>query len=436
MSTQLAADKRAEAAAELAVAPVGQKVAGPAHLLEREALLAPYATRGSQSRGRLVPEPGCPMRSPYQRDRDRIVHATAFRRLTHKTQVFLYHEGDHYRTRLTHTLEVAQIARALARLLRLDEDLAEAVALAHDLGHPPFGHAGERALDEAMSDWGGFDHNAQSLKVVTRLEYKYAAWNGLNLSWETLEGIIKHNGPLIQGAQAVGDATVNSTPSDIPAAILKFDAAFDLELDRYASAEAQVAAIADDIAYNNHDIDDGLRAGLISLDELGDIALARRFLEEIGRCHPGLTGHKVIYEVNRRMITQMVEDAADEARRRLSMLAPQSPADIAAARAPVVAFSEMMLNELNELRQFLFAKVYRHHKVMRVMDKAQSVVQRLFAHFLEKPETLPGHWRDEALAARDNHAKAGVICDFVAGMTDRYAIDEYSRLFDATPDLR
>ena len=418
----------------------------PAHSLRREALLAVYATFGSKSRGRFVAEPNCAMRSPFQRDRDRIVHATAFRRLTHKTQVFLYHEGDHYRTRLTHTLEVAQIARALARLLRVDEDLAEALALAHDLGHPPFGHAGERALAQAMQDYGGFDHNAQSLKVVTALEHKYAGFDGLNLTWETLEGLVKHNGPLL-GAH-VGHKNSHGAGCQakaLPQAISKFNQRFDLALDRYASIEAQIAAIADDIAYNNHDIDDGLRAGLITLDELRDMPLAGRFVQQISQAHRELGGHKVIYEVNRRMITAMVEDVAAEARQRLAEVKPGSSVDVGLADRPMVAFSAGIAAELAELRQFLFAHVYRHAKVMHVMTNAEQIVCQLFAHYMETPASLPSNWREVLAAAIGpagegapgaQSAKAQIICDFVAGMTDRYAIQEHRRLFDVTPDLR
>ncbi|MEZ5776497.1 MAG: deoxyguanosinetriphosphate triphosphohydrolase [Hyphomicrobiaceae bacterium] len=386
--------------------------------------LAGHASWPSDSRGRLVPEPDCPMRTPFQRDRDRIVHSTAFRRLTHKTQVFIYHEGDHYRSRLTHSIEVAQIARALARLLNLDDDLAEALALAHDLGHPPFGHAGERALERVT---GLFDHNAQSLAVVTRLERKYAAFDGLNLAWETLEGLVKHNGPLT-GRQAGAGAR------KVPEEILAYDRRHDLRLAEQPSAEAQVAAIADDIAYNNHDIDDGLRAGLITIDMLREVELTRRFIAEVEEDHGPLEGPRMIYEVNRRLITQMIEDVAGETRRRLALLQPQSVEDIRAAEAPVVAFSQRFGTLVAELKSFLFSGLYRHAKVMERMGGAESIVADLFGYYLGDPAALPGHWAEAARAAGSG-SRERVIVDFVAGMTDRYAITEHRRLFASTPDL-
>ena len=392
--------------------------------------LAAFAVHAEDSRGRLIPESECPMRGPYQRDRDRIVHASAFRRLTYKTQVFIAHEGDHYRSRLTHSLEVAQIARAIARMLQLDEDLAEALALAHDLGHPPFGHAGERALAAAMTDYGGFDHNAQSLKLVTALELRYAAFDGLNLTWETLEGLVKHNGPLT-GPAAGGSAKEAS----LPAAIAEYDALQPLELSLFASAEAQCAAIADDVAYNNHDIDDGLRAGLITLDDLRDVPLAKRFIDEVTTRHGTLSQPRHIYEVNRRMITHMVDDIVSEARRRLSHLAPRNATAIRQAEHPVVTFSAAMHRELEKLRAFLFQHVYRHERVMRVMTRAEQVVQDLFAHYLETPDDLPERWRAQD-AAPSRRAQAQLIADFVAGMTDRFALQEHNRLFDGALELR
>ena len=363
------------------------------------------------------------MRTPYQRDRDRIVHATAFRRLNHKTQVFLFHEGDHYRSRLTHTLEVAQIARALARLLGLDEDLAEALALAHDLGHPPFGHAGERALDRAMADYGGFDHNAQSLSVVTTLERKYAAFDGLNLTFETLDGLIKHNGPVLAASEPVLCATVASA-----------GLAPHLDLGRYASAEAQAAAIADDIAYNNHDIDDGLRAGLIRIEDLIAVPLAGPFVRDV-LARPGcMEERRHIYEVNRRMITAMIDDAVQTSRSRIGRLAPVDCAAICAADAPVVRFSDAMSADLKGLRAFLFNSVYRHERVMRVMRGAESIIGDLFQRYRLDAMSLPDD-RRHALSGLDEMRRARRIADFVAGMTDRFAISEHRRLFDATPEL-
>ncbi|MEZ5924831.1 MAG: deoxyguanosinetriphosphate triphosphohydrolase [Hyphomicrobiaceae bacterium] len=388
--------------------------------------LAPYAASAMPSRGRLMVEPDCPMRTPFQRDRDRIVHSTAFRRLTHKTQVFVYHEGDHFRSRLTHSIEVAQIARAIARQLALDEDLAEALALAHDLGHPPFGHAGERALERRAGPYGGFDHNAQSLRVVTALERKYAEFDGLNLAWETLEGLVKHNGPLT-GERA--------SPGQVPSAdIVAYNAHHDLWLDRYASAEAQVAALADDIAYNNHDLDDGLRAALISLDDLRDVALVGRLMVEVEARYGVLDGGRLIYEVNRRLITEMVADVARESRRRIRELAPADADAIRNAEQPVVAFSPGLLDLLGELREFLFSAVYRHPRVMERMVRAEAKVEALFDRYLDDPAAMPESWRALAVGL-ERPERARIAVDFVAGMTDRYALEEHRRLFDAPLDL-
>jgi dGTPase len=384
--------------------------------------LAPYAVDERQSRGRLVPETTSPTRTLYARDRDRILHSTAFRRLTHKTQVFIYHEGDHYRTRLTHSLEVAQVARSMARTLRVDEDLTEALALAHDLGHPPFGHAGERALDRAIVEEGGFDHNAQSLRVVTGLERKYARFDGLNLAWETLEGLVKHNGPLLAGE--------NTRP--IPRPIVEYCRRHDLALDTYASVEAQLAALADDIAYNNHDVDDGYRAGLFTFAELAEVPLAGRALAEVRTAYPGLEGTRALYETTRRLITALIENAVAEARRRLERLSPISADDVRHAGHPVVAFSAAMSRDLDALRAFLAARVYRHSRIERIMNDAESIVTDLFWRYRRDPATLPPDWREQAPA--EGYPRH--VCDFIAGMTDRYAVAEHRRLFDATPELR
>ncbi|KAB2911116.1 MAG: deoxyguanosinetriphosphate triphosphohydrolase [Hyphomicrobiaceae bacterium] len=386
--------------------------------------LAAYATRAGESAGRVHAEPACPMRTAFQRDRDRIVHATAFRRLTYKTQVFVFHEGDHFRTRLTHSLEVAQIARAIARQLWLDEDLAEALALAHDLGHPPFGHAGERALAAAMAPHGGFDHNAQSFKVVTRLERKYASFDGLNLTFETLEGLAKHNGPLTSNDDA---------HRILRAAIAEAGLTSALHLSLYAPAEAQAAAIADDIAYNSHDLDDGLRAGLVQLDELREVPFAGRFVAEAPRS--GTDTSRVIYEVNRRMITVMIDEAVRESRLRLSALDDASLHGVRHAGRPVIALPLELSAEIEGLKGYLFAHVYRHPRVMRIMQDAEGVVGDLFARYMREPAEMPGIWR--AAGERDEEAvRAAVVADFVAGMTDRYALKEHRRLFDATPELR
>jgi dGTPase len=402
---------------------------GPEHAVSAAYIrtLAPYATQALASTGRVHAEPACPMRTPYQRDRDRIVHATAFRRLTYKTQVFVFHEGDHYRTRLTHSLEVAQIARAIARMLALDEDLAEALALAHDLGHPPFGHGGERALAQVMAGYGGFDHNAQSFKVVTRLERKYAAFDGLNLTFETLEGLVKHNGPLTPAGVAGGDVLRRAIDE---AGI----AASRLHPDLYAPAEAQVAAIADDVAYNSHDLDDGLRAGLIALDDLRDVPLAGQFVRQAPR---GTTdSQRTIYEVNRRIITTMIDDVVRDSRVRLSQLREQSLQGVREAGRPVIAASQERRAEIEGLQAYLFANVYRHIRVMRVVEGAESIVRDLFARYMANPHEMPRSWRTAFEQAGNEAARATVVSDFVAGMTDRFAINEHSRLFDATPELR
>lgn len=383
---------------------------------------APYAASAIPSRGRQHGEPECPTRSPFQRDRDRILHSTAFRRLTHKTQVFVFHEGDHYRTRLTHSLEVAQIARTVARQLRLDEDLAEAIALAHDLGHSPFGHAGERALDEEMEAFGGFDHNAQSLRLVTALERKYAGFDGINLTWETLEGIAKHNGPVSPGAA-------------IEKAARRLEQWQTLDLKSWASAEAQVAALADDIAYVTHDIDDGLRAELIALGDLEGQPLAGPAVAYV----TGMTGSddsgRSFYEVTRRMITVMVSDLISQTRTRLRLLSPASPDDIRRAQGATVAFSDEMSHDIARLKAFLFERVYRHERVMHVMRDAEAIVRDLFDLYLSEPDTMQDAWR-AAAADVSERQRARLIADFVAGMTDRYALAEHGRLFDATPDLR
>ena len=392
-------------------------------------VLAAYAVEPRSSRGRLIDEPPSDTRSPYARDRDRILHTTAFRRLNYKTQVFIYHEGDHYRSRLTHSLEVAQIARALARTLRVDEDLTEGLALAHDLGHPPFGHAGERALDAAMSDAGGFDHNAQSLRVVTELEKKYARFDGLNLTWETLEGLVKHNGPL------TGPKAARHETAPVPDSIIAYCAKQDLELATFASIEAQAAALADDIAYNNHDIDDGFRAGLFTFAELGDVPIAARALTQVRGAYPGIDGTRLLYEAIRRLITWMIEDAVAESARRLAELAPRSAGDVRHAPTATVAFSPAMQGDLDRLRAFLATKVYRHPRIASIMRDAASVVRDLFQRYSNDPAALPPEWREQA-PPRGTPAHARLISDFIAGMTDRYALAEHRRLFDATPDLR
>jgi dGTPase len=391
-----------------------------------------YACRSSLSRGRLVDEPSSPTRSQFQRDRDRIIHSTAFRRLKHKTQVFVSHEGDHYRTRLTHTIEVAQIARALARALGLDEDLAEALALAHDLGHTPFGHTGEDALDACMKDFGGFDHNAQTLRIVTRLEHRYAGFDGLNLSWETLEGLVKHNGPLLD---ADGQPTARYAETGIPAAILEYQSVQDLWLDSHASAEAQAAALADDIAYNAHDLDDGLRAGLFELADLRKLPFLAELLDEIDRLHPGLAKPRATNELVRRVITRFVEDVIAESQARIAALQPQDADAVRRAGAPVIAFSEAITTADSEIKAFLDPNMYRHPRIAEIRRRAADVVRELFSRFLAEPGAMPAEW-GEGCEALDPQRRARRISDYIAGMTDWYALDEHRRLFDATPSLR
>lgn len=393
---------------------------------------AVYACRSSRSRGRLVAEPASPTRSAFQRDRDRIIHSTAFRRLKHKTQVFVSHEGDHFRTRLTHTIEVGQIARALARALGLDEDLAEALALAHDLGHTCFGHTGEDALDACMSGFGGFDHNAQTLRIVTRLERRYAGFDGLNLTWETLEGLVKHNGPLLE---TDGRPTERYRDGGIPAAIVEYQARQDLWLDSYASAEAQAAALADDIAYNAHDIDDGLRAGLFALEDLRIVPLLAALLDEIALLHPVLDPARATNELVRRVITRFVEDVLAQSRARIMALAPQDADAIRRAGAPVIAFSAAFAEADREIKAFLYPNMYRHSRIQLIRDQAAQVVRDLFARFMADPAALPPEWATSC-AGLDEARRARRIADYIAGMTDWYALDEHRRLFDATPALR
>ena len=383
--------------------------------------LAEYATKASESRGRLYQEPGSPTRTAFQRDRDRIIHSTAFRRLKHKTQVFVHHVGDHYRTRLTHSIEVAQIARSLARALGADEDLAEALALSHDFGHTPFGHAGEDALDEMMRDHGGFDHNAQSLRVVTSLERQYADFDGLNLSWETLEGLVKHNGPVISEA------------GDVPVGIVEFNREFDLELHTHSGIEAQCAAIADDIAYNAHDLDDGLRAGLFTLSDLEDLPIASETLKNTRKSHPGLDEHRIVHEIVRRQITLMVEDVIIEAQKRIGALKPMNAFDVRQCGMTLVTFSQEMMANEKLIKAFLNTRMYRAPRVMVMRKNATTIIRDLFnAYLLDEAEGPDGLDLDLSAPLVE---KARTVADFIAGMTDRYAVLEHQRMFDVTPDL-
>ncbi len=381
--------------------------------------LASYACHPAKSRGRRHPEAESATRSPFQRDRDRIIHSEAFRKLQYKTQVFVYHEGDNFRTRLTHSLEVSQIARSVCRVLGLDEDLAEALALAHDLGHTPFGHAGEDALQEVTAEVGGFDHNAQSLRIVTKLERRYFQFEGLNLTWETLEGLVKHNGPLVGFPGA----------KPLPLAIAGYAAKDDLQLDSYASAEAQVAALSDDIAYNNHDIDDGLRAGLFTIDDLAEVPLVGPVFASVRADFPGGGDSLLIHESVRRLIGLMVRDLIEETRRRVARFDPHSADEVRQLGAPLVAFSPEMRANDAALKSFLFRHMYRHYKVNRMASKARRVVRDLYCLLTSEPQCLPPEWQ----ASCDGKGKAGTaraVADFIAGMTDRFALDEHRRLFD------
>jgi dGTPase len=383
-------------------------------------ILAVYACHPGSSRGRLFAETASSGRTEYQRDRDRVIHSAAFRRLKHKTQVFVYHVGDYYRTRLTHSIEVSQIARSISRSLGLNEDLAEALALAHDLGHTPFGHSGEDALDAAMADFGGFDHNAQTLKILTSLEHRYAPFDGLNLTWETLEGVVKHNGPLTGPNTAKNGGAVAQ-------AIVDFDRLFSLELGSFASAEAQVAALSDDIAYNNHDIDDGLRAGLIGIGDLAGVPLVGPVFDDVAARWPGLDQGRLVHESVRRLINAMVTDLVAESRHRIAAVAPQSADEIRTLDHPVVAFSRGMAENDRALKDFLFARMYRHETVNRMSETGAKVVRELFETFLSDPGLLPEDWQQGSDGA-GGAVTAKMAGDYIAGMTDRYALRAYERL--------
>ena len=371
------------------------------------------------SRGRFIDEPQSRTRTPFQRDRDRIIHASAFRRLKQKTQVVVAHEGDHYRTRLTHSLEVAQIARSVARSLGLDEDLSEALALAHDLGHPPFGHAGEDQLDECMADYEGFDHNAQTLRVVTKLETRYPTFDGLNLSWEMLEGLVKHNGPLLTGEVRL---------EELPVAFRDFAHLEALELDQFAGPEAQVAALADDIAYNNHDIDDGISAGLFTIEDLQELPLVGDVFSAVKAEYPVLDRDRIVNEAVRRLIGYWIDDLTTETRRRVDLHRPESAADVRALDEPLVAFSGTLDKDQRQLRAFLYERMYKHYKVNRMRSQGKRILKELFELFLAEPETLPDMWRYDAEQV-PSERRARLICDYLAGMTDNYAIELHRRLF-------
>jgi dGTPase len=396
---------------------------------------APYATLAATSRGRLLSEPSSPTRTDFQRDRDRIIHSTGFRRLAHKTQVFVPHEGDHFRTRLTHSIEVGQIARAIARALGLDDDLAEAIALAHDLGHTPFGHTGEEVLDELMAPYGGFDHNAQALRIVTKLERRYASFDGLNLTWETLEGLVKHNGPLLQKD---GKPMPRYADRGLPVALVEYDAIHPLELATFASGEAQAAAIADDIAYNGHDIDDGLRAEILDFQQISETDFLRDIGTEIEAYHPGLEKPRIIHELVRRLITHFIEDAIEESRRRLSATNATTVEEIRNGKEPMIGFSEATNSVDRMIKSFLFEHMYRHPNVTRIRGEANEVIINLFRSFFAEVELMPKEWAQMAAAIgpKQEARRARLVCDYIAGMTDRFALAEHKRLFDVAPELR
>ncbi|ABM45465.1 deoxyguanosinetriphosphate triphosphohydrolase-like protein [Bartonella bacilliformis Peru38] len=384
-----------------------------------------YSTNPQTSRGRLFCETLSTTRTPFQRDRDRIIHSNAFRRLKHKTQVFIADESDHYRTRLTHSIEVSQIARTLARALHLDEDLAEAIALVHDFGHPPFGHAGEEALDESMAPYGGFDHNAQTLRIVTKLEQRYANFDGLNLTWETLEGLVKHNGPL---------AGPHSSNKNIPIDILQYNEQQDLELDRFAGLEAQCAAIADDIAYNAHDVDDGLRSYYLTLSQFEKIPLTASLLNDIEQTYPQLDQARRGYELVRRQITIMVEDVIQQSEKNLALIKPQNTNDVHQAGQMIVTFSPAMAMQEKQLKDFLFKNLYYHDQVIKRRNTAQYIIQKLFNCYSNNPNLMPENWYNKTTHLTDQEL-ARVISDFLSGMTDHYALREYQRLFDQKVDF-
>ncbi|SFT75875.1 deoxyguanosinetriphosphate triphosphohydrolase [Sedimentitalea nanhaiensis] len=377
---------------------------------------APYASDPAASKGRLVAEEESSFRSCFQRDRDRIIHASAFRRLKHKTQVFVEHEGDYYRTRLTHSIEVAQVARTISGTLGLNQELTEAVALAHDLGHTPFGHTGEDALHALMAPYGGFDHNAQAIRIVTNLERHYADFDGLNLTWETLEGIAKHNGPV---------------PHPVPWALAGYNAGNNLELDTYASGEAQVAAIADDVAYNHHDLHDGLRAELFSTDELAELPILRDNFAEVDRIYPGLNYYRRRHEALRRFFGVLVEDVITVARANLTALNPQRVEDIRMAGRAMVQFSRPVFSDLKVIRGFLFERMYRAPSVIEMRAEVTDVVTDLFPYFMTHPDQLPKQWRKDVEQVQDETGLARIVSDYIAGMTDRFALQEHIRLIAA-----
>lgn len=373
-------------------------------------MLAAFAAQDATSRGRQYPEPAPANRSEYQRDRDRIIHSAAFRRLEYKTQVFINHEGDLFRTRLTHSIEVAQIARSIARALSLNEDLTEAIALAHDLGHTPFGHSGQDALNECLRDYGGFEHNLQSLRVVDILEERYAEFPGLNLTFETREGILKHCSP--KNARVLGELGKRFLEKTQP------------------SLEAQLVNIADEIAYNNHDVDDGLRSGLLTLEQLKPIALFAGQYDEVLQRYPDISPRRAIYETIRRMINQVVTDLIENSQRRIAQSGIKNIEDVRRHPEPLIAYTPEVAEKSRELKRFLRQNLYAHERVTRMMGEAVKVVHDLFAAFMRDPRLLPTQYQDKLQTQDDPAGRARIVADYIAGMTDRYALREHTRLPD------
>lgn len=386
----------------------------PHSALQTDQYLEAYASHAKKTKGRKYPEGECPLRGIYQRDRERIIHSVAFRRLKHKTQVFVSHEGDHYRTRLTHSLEVAQNARTLARLLRLNEDLAETLALAHDLGHAPFGHAGEDALQEVSAPYGGFNHNEQTFRVLTKLEKRYVAFDGLNLTWETLEGIVKHNGPLL---------------GFIPQSIQSYSGHHDLEFSTFASAEAQIASLADDIAYHCHDIDDGLKAGLFELSDVKELPLFGDIIRDFEHKYPNIDPSRLVYESVRQLSQTLLHDAYSETKQRIIRSGVNSSDDIRNLSGPIASFSLHLQDFQTKIRLFMKEHMYNHYKVLRRWVKGKEILQDLFTLFLKQPNCLPTEWYHKTKETTETET-ARIVVDYIAGMTDRYAIEEHQRIYN------
>lgn len=397
-----------------------------------ELQLCNYAQKGSNSRGRLFEEGESAHRSPFQRDRDRIIHTTAFRRLQFKTQVFVNHEGDHFRNRLTHTIEVAQIARTLSKALGLNEELAESLALSHDLGHTPFGHCGEDVLNDCLSDIGGFEHNAQSLKIVTKLEKRYAKFDGLNLTWEALEGLVKHNGPV---TDKHGNPTKKYQKNGVPTYVAEFCQGFDLEINKFSNLEAQVAACADDVAYNNHDIDDGLRAGLFDFEDLFDLPIFGDVMRDIRAQHSDISATRQMHEANRVLIGLLVEDILENTQKNVDIFNIKTTADVHNAPQAIGNFSADILTAISALHDFLMTNMYRSKSVVKERVAAAQILQDLFETYLKSPENLPKDWQLDQEGSQLDTSKRK-IGDFIAGMTDRFAITEHQRLFASTPQMR